>query len=102
MKLWQGIVLAILVASISVLTACNALGIGKNKEQAEYDARVKAYQQAIDANNKADNKAWADYNEALKKGLEEYLKAYGDYQNKVNEQQLQQQGIPFSENQTQQ
>lgn len=98
MKLWQGIVLAILVASISVLTACSALGIGKNKEKAEYDARVKAYQDAINA----DNKAWADYNEALKKGLEEYLKAYGDYQNKVYEQQLQQQGIPFSENQTQQ
>jgi apolipoprotein N-acyltransferase len=98
MKLWQGIVLAILVASISVLTACNALGIGKSNEQEAYEQRVKAYQQAIDANNKAQE----EYYQSLQKGLEEYLKAYGDYQNKVYEQQLQQQGIPFSENQTQQ
>lgn len=97
MKPWQGIVLAILIASISVLSACSALGIGKSKEQNTYEQQAKAYQDAINANNKAQE----EYNKQLKQALEEYLKAYNDYSKQVQEQQLQQMGIPFAENQTQ-
>ena len=77
MKKYYVILLAILVASLPVLSACSSLGIGnsQDKDRQYYDQQIKAYQQA----QEADQKNREAYNEALKKGLEDYYKAYSEW-----------------------
>jgi hypothetical protein len=97
MKLRQGVVLAILLAAIPVLSACSAFGGGKSNQDSDYNRQVKAYQDAINANNKAQE----EYNKNLQQGLQEYMDAYNKYSQTEQERMLQAQGIPFTVNQTQ-
>ena len=97
MKPWQGIVLAILIASISVLSACSVLGGGKSKQESDYNRQLKAYQDFINANNKAQE----DYNKAVQEGLQKWADEYQKWSQQQQELQLQAQGIQYAENQTQ-
>lgn len=84
MKKWHAILLAILLVSLPVLSACDLLGIGdsKDKEREYYEQQLKAFQQVQEANRKAQEA----YNESLKKGLEDYLKEWQKYQQSVQQQ----------------
>jgi esterase/lipase len=86
MKKWRGILLAILLVSLPVLSACDLLGTSssKDKEREYYEQQLKAFQQVQEANQKAQEA----YNESLKKGLEDYLKAWQKYQQQVQQQQI--------------
>ena|SRR4030042_620257 len=97
MKNWHLVILAVLLASLPVLSACDLLGGSADKDRELYEQQIKAYQDAIDANNKASD----EYNKALKEALEKSLKEYSEYRNQVQQQELQQQGIEYSVNQTQ-
>jgi uncharacterized protein HemX len=93
MKKWQGILLAILIAAVPVLSACDMLGFdSKSKQQKEYEERLKAIEEQQEANRKAQE----EYYKQLEDSLNDYLKQYQEYQ----KQQLEQQG--YSVNQTQQ
>lgn len=97
MKKWQGILLAILIATVPVLSACDMLGFGdsKSKQQKEYEERLRAIQEQQEANQKAQE----EYYKQLEESLNKYLQEYQEYQQQQQQQQLQQQG--FSVNQTQ-
>jgi DNA phosphorothioation-dependent restriction protein DptG len=87
MKKHYAILLAILVASLPVLSACASLGIGNSqeKERQQYEQQLKAYQQA----QEADQKNREAYNEALKKGLEDYYKSYSEWSANQTQQEIQ-------------
>lgn len=102
MKIWHAILLSILLVTMSVLPACDLLGIGdsKQKQQQEY------YRQQLEAYKKlqeAYQQQQEEYNKSLQKGLQEYLEKYQEYQQQVQQQQLQQlqqlEGMP-TDNQT--
>jgi DNA phosphorothioation-dependent restriction protein DptG len=81
------ILLAILVASLPVLSACDLLGMGnsQDKDRQYYEQQIKAYQQA----QEADQKNREAYNEALKKGLEDYYKTYNEWSANLTQQEIQ-------------
>jgi DNA phosphorothioation-dependent restriction protein DptG len=87
MKKYYLILLAILAASLPFLSACNSLGIGnsQDKDRQYYEEQLKAYQQA----QEADQKNREAYNEALKKGLEEYYKTYSEWSANQTQQEIQ-------------
>jgi hypothetical protein len=82
MKLWSVLLLAVLLVAATVLTSCDWLGIGKSKEQKEYEQQVEAYQKQQEAYEKQ----MEEYYESIQKSLNEYNEAYQKWQ----EQQLQQ------------
>ena len=87
MKSWQGILLAVLLTVLPVLSAC---GVGANKAELEHQ---EAYRQALEEyqkNMKAYKQQQEAYQKGLEEGLTEYYKAYNEYQRKLQEQQLQQ------------
>jgi Flp pilus assembly protein TadB len=96
MKKWQAILLAALVAIVPLLTSCDMLGLGKSKQEKEYEQRIKAIQEQQEANQKAQE----EYNKQLQESLNKYLQEYQQYQEQQQMQQLQQQG--YSVNETQQ
>jgi hypothetical protein len=98
MKRWQGILLALVIVTLPVLSACDMLGIGKSKEEKAYEQQMKA----IQAQQEADYKAREEYNKQLEESLNKYLQEYQQYQQQQQAQQLQQEGIPYTVNQTQQ
>jgi hypothetical protein len=99
MKKWQGLLLALLIATVPVLSACDMLGLNsKSKEQKAYEQQMKAIQMQQEANQKAQE----DFNKALEDGLNKYYQEYQQYQQSQQQQQLQQQGIEYTTNQTQQ
>jgi DNA phosphorothioation-dependent restriction protein DptG len=87
MKKYYAIMLAVLVTLLPVLSACASLGLGstESKERQYYEEQLKAYQKA----QEADQKAREAYNEALKKGLEEYYKAYNEWSANMTQQEIQ-------------
>jgi DNA phosphorothioation-dependent restriction protein DptG len=87
MKKYYVILLAVMVALLPVLSACDLLGIGnsQDKERQYYEEQLKAYQQA----QEADQKNREAYNEALKKGLEDYYQAYSEWSANQTQQQIQ-------------
>ncbi|HJX13403.1 MAG TPA: hypothetical protein VJ377_07750 [Dehalococcoidales bacterium] len=95
MKVWQVLLLAILIVSMPVLSACDLLGVGGgNKDREYYEQQLEAYRKVQEANRKAQEA----YNEQVRKGLEEYTKAYQQWQRQQLEQQMRQiqgaQGTP--------
>jgi transposase-like protein len=87
MKKYYAILLAALVALLPIFSACNSLGIGnsQSKDRQYYEDQLRAYQKA----QEADQKAREAYNEALKKGLEEYYKAYNEWSANQTQQEIQ-------------
>jgi hypothetical protein len=100
MKKWQGILLALLIVTVPVLSACDMLGLdSKSKKQKAYEEQMKAIQMQQEINQKAQE----EFNKALQDGLNKYYQEYQQYQQNQQMQQMQQQGIDFTTtNQTQQ
>ena len=94
MKIWQGILLVILLAAMPVLSACDLLGMGNSQAQKDreyYEQQLEAYQKVQEANRKAQEA----YNEQLRQGLEEYYKAWQEHQFQQQMKQLEQlEGMP--------
>jgi hypothetical protein len=87
MKIWQVIILAVLLVSLPVLSACGLFG-GSNDEEEYYRQQLEAYRQQQEDYRKYQE----EYYKRLEEGLNEYLEAYQDYQQQVTQQQLQQVG----------
>jgi len=94
MKIWQAILLAILLAATPVLSACDLLGLGNSQQEREqeyYQQQLEAYQKVQEANRKQQEA----YNEQLRQGLEEYYKAWQEHQFQQQMKQLEQlEGMP--------
>jgi type III secretory pathway component EscR len=87
MKLWQVVMIGILLVSLPVLSSCDLLGIGgKSKEQQNYEQQL----QLMQAQQAAAQKAQDDYYQALQKALNDYLKQYNDYTQAQQQQEIQQ------------
>ena len=98
MKIWQMIILVVLLVSLPVLSACDLLGLGGNDEDELYRQQLEAYRKQQEAYQKQQE----EYYKNLEEGLNKYLEEYQKYQDKVTEQQLQKaQGAVVTANQTQ-
>ena len=62
MRLWLGILLAVLIAAVPVLSSCTG--------QSEYERQQEYYRQVLEAYQKQQK----EYNENYRKALEEYQK----------------------------
>ena len=99
MKIWQVVLLVMLLITIPVFSACDLLGIGSSKQQQQEDY----YRQQLEAIQKVqeDNrKQQEEYNQRIQQGLDDWGDAYKDWLDQRQKQQLQQvEGMP-SANQT--
>ena len=85
MKLWYGILLAVLLVVMPVLSAC-----GPSEADIAYQ---KAYREALEAYQEqmeAYKERTETYQKNLEEGLIEYFEEYEKYKKKLMEQQLQQ------------
>ena len=99
MKKWLVILLALLITTLPVLSACDMLGLSsKSKKQKAYEQQMKSLQEQVEANEKAQE----EYNKQLEESINKYLDEYQQYQQNQQMQQLQQEGIEYTVNQTQQ
>jgi membrane protein involved in colicin uptake len=86
MKIWKVLVLISVLITPLFLSSCDLLGIGgKSKEQKYYEQQLELIQKQQEANQKAQE----EYNENLRKALEEYLNTYNQYQQEQLQQQIQ-------------
>jgi lipopolysaccharide export LptBFGC system permease protein LptF len=86
MKVWQTVMIVVLLVSLLVFSSCDLLGIGgKSKEQKYLEQQLELMQQQQAAAQKAQD----DYYQALQKALNDYLKQYNDYQQAQQQQQIQ-------------
>ncbi len=86
MKLWQVVMIVVLLVSLPVLSSCELLGIGgKSKEQKYLEQQIELMKQQQEAAQKAQD----EYYQNLQKALNDYLKQYNDYQQAQQQQQLQ-------------
>jgi len=69
MKLWQGLLLVVLLAVLPVLSACELFGTGTSPEQQAYEEQLKAYRERREAYNRELIEA---YNEQMKEVYKEY------------------------------
>jgi hypothetical protein len=79
MKLWQGLLLAVLLAVLPVLSACELFGTGTSPEQQAYEEQLKAYREyqeklkAYRERREAYNRELIEaYNEQMKEVYKEY------------------------------
>jgi hypothetical protein len=93
MKLWQCLLLAVLLAVLPVLSACELLGTGQSAEQKAYEERLKAYREyqeqlkAYQERQEAYNRELIEaYNEQLKKVYGEYEKGIETWHEERNKQ----------------
>jgi F0F1-type ATP synthase membrane subunit b/b' len=88
MKIWQAILLGVLLLLTPLFSACDMLGAGssRTKQQEYYRQQLEAIKKAQDA----DRAAQEEYNRQLQQGLEEYLKSYGEWAQQQQQQQIQQ------------
>ena len=99
MKIWQVIIMVVLLVSLPALSACKTLGLGGNDDEELYRQQLEAYQQQREAYQKYRE----EYYEKLEEGLNQYMEAYQDYQDQQTQLQIQQAGgeaIIVTENQT--
>ena len=93
MKLWQGLLLAVLLAFLPVLSACELLGFGPSPEQQAYEEQLKAYREyqeklkAYQERREAYNRELIEaYNEQLKEVYKEYEKGIETWHEERNKQ----------------
>ena len=82
MKKWLIAPLAVLLATLPFLSACDLFG-GGDSEREYYEQQLEAYKKVAEANRKAQE----EYNKNLREGLQKWTEEY----NKWQKQQLQQQ-----------
>ena len=86
MKLWQAVMMVVLLVSLPVLSSCDLLGIGgKSKEQKYLEQQLELMQ----AQQEAAQKAQDEYYQNLQKALNDYLQKYAEYQQSQAQQQIQ-------------
>ena len=88
MKLQQGILLAVLLAVMPVISACDLSGLGNEKQrqqQAYYEEQLKAYQKQQEIQRQQQEA----YNEDVTKAWEQWAKEYKLWYEQ-QQQQLQQ------------
>ncbi len=92
MKIWQAILLSMLLITMPVLSACDLFGKSRAQREREYyEEQLEAYKKVQEANRKAQE----EYNKRLQEGLEEYFREYQKYQQQLQQQQLEQlEGMP--------
>ena len=93
MKIWQAALLTISLAILPVLSACDALGLGNSQQEQQEEY----YRQQIEAYNKAQeiNRQQTEaYNKALQEGLEDWAKAYNEWQQQKLQQMENLEGMP--------
>ena len=93
MKLWQGILLAVILAAVPLLSACEQLGLGGpseyERQRAYYEQQVEAYKKVQESNRQQQEA----YNQQVAEGLQQWSEAYGiwqEQQKKLQQQQLEQ------------
>jgi len=91
MKIRRAVLLSILLLAIPALSACDLLGMGNSKEQERdyYEQQIEAYKKIQEASQKQNE----EYNQRLQKGLQDYTKAFAEWQYQQQQLQLQQLGI---------
>ena len=96
MKVWQVIVLIVLLTAVPVLSACASLGIKseEQKQQEYYDEQLRAIQTQRDAYQKQ----MEEYYKARNEGLKQYEKAYKIWWEQQQEAKLGQ--FQLTDNQT--
>ena len=101
MKIWQSILLASLLMTMPVFSACDLFGGGSQEQRQReyYERQLEAYKKVQEANRKQQEA----YNEQIRQGLEEWAKVYKAWQEQQLQQQMRQleqlEGMP-SANQT--
>ena len=76
MKVWKSLAFISLLIFPLVLSSCDLLGIGgKSKEEEYYERQLEIIRQQQEASQKAQE----EYNEQVRKALEEYSKQYAEY-----------------------
>ncbi|HUU65435.1 MAG TPA: hypothetical protein VMW37_04945 [Dehalococcoidales bacterium] len=93
MKLWQGLLLVVLLAALPVLSACELFGSGTSREQQayeeqleayrEYQEKLKEYQEQREAYNR---EVIEIYNEQLKKAYKQYEEGIETWQEERQKQ----------------
>ena len=88
MKIWQAILLPVLLVMMPVLSACDLFGSGSQAEQQRehYERQLEAYRKVQEANKQAQEA----YNEQIRQGLDEWSKAYKTWVEQQQQQQLKQ------------
>lgn len=79
MKIWQATLLAMLLVTMPVLASCDLLGIGNSRQQQQaeyYKRQLEAIQKVQEANRQQQEA----YNQQLQQGLNEWAKAYSEWQ----------------------
>lgn len=97
MKIWRVILLAMLLVTMFVLSACGMLGSSQKQQEEDYYRRqIEAIQKAQETTRQQTEA----YNQQLQQGLNEWAKAYSDWQKQQQQRQLEQvEGMP-TENQS--
>ena len=92
MKIWQAILLVMLLVTMPILSACELLGLGSSqREQEYYRQQLEAYKKIQEANQQRQEA----YNQQVQQALEEYSKAYKAWQEQQLQKQLEQvEGMP--------
>jgi CHAD domain-containing protein len=93
MKTWQVVLLALLLVTMPLFSACNLFDNSEEKRKQEekfYQLQMEAIQAAEEANRKAQE----EYYEQLQKNLEDWVEEYMEWQDQQLEAQLQAMGIP--------
>jgi len=89
MRLISALLLAVMLISIPLLSACDLLGIKskQEKEQEYFEQQLEYYNKVQEANQKAQE----EYNRQVQESLQQYLDEYSEYQQDVKEQQIKEQ-----------
>ena len=83
MKIRHVLLLAVLLVSLPTLVSCDLLGPSKEELRKQ---QIEAYQQGLEAYQKAQD----EYYQSLEKSLNEYNKAYAEWEQNELQQKLQQ------------
>lgn len=84
MKLGQGILLAVLLAVVPILSACGP-SAAERAQQEHYRRTLEAYKEQAEAYQEQQE----TYRKELAESLAKYLQEYQEYQQKLQQQQLQ-------------
>lgn len=100
MKLWHGILVAVILAVVPLLSACEELGLGGSSE---YERQQEYYEQQLEAFKKvqeSNRQQQEAYNRQVAEGLKQWSEAYDTWLEQQQKQQLEQFGGVQTVNQT--
>ena len=80
MKLWQGLLLVVLLAVLPVLSACELFGFGTSREQQAYEEQLKAYREYQEKLKAYQEQREAYNREVIETYNEQLKKVYGQYE----------------------